>query len=70
MTAEGRTAYIGLGANLGDRFEALWAAVRGLDATPGVDVVRASPVYASEAHTLTPGEEQPAYLTSAPRSRR
>jgi 2-amino-4-hydroxy-6-hydroxymethyldihydropteridine diphosphokinase len=64
VTAEGHAAYIGLGANLGDRFEALRAAVRGLDATPGVDVVRASPVYTSEAHTLTPGEEQPAYLNA------
>jgi 2-amino-4-hydroxy-6-hydroxymethyldihydropteridine diphosphokinase len=57
-------AYIGLGANLGDRLGALRAAVRGLEATRGIDVVRASPVYASEAHTLAPGEKQPAYLNA------
>jgi len=34
------TAYLALGSNLGDRLEHLRAAVRKLDATEGVDVVR------------------------------
>ena len=35
-------AYVGLGANLGEREEALRAAVAGLDATEGVEVVAVS----------------------------
>ncbi len=58
------TAYLALGANLGDRLGALFAAVEALGAHPQVTVQRASPVYEGAAHTLTPDEEQPAYLNA------
>ncbi len=58
------TAYLALGANLGDRLGALRAAVRGLAAHPAVRVLRASPVYESAAHTLRPDEAQPPYLNA------
>ncbi len=41
-------AYIGLGANLGDRFHNLHQAVHLLDATPQVQVVRQSLVYETQ----------------------
>ncbi|GAB5521521.1 MAG: 2-amino-4-hydroxy-6-hydroxymethyldihydropteridine diphosphokinase [Rhodothermales bacterium] len=56
-------AYIGLGANLGNRMAALQAAV---DALAGLgDVKAVSPVYASEAHTLHPAEHAPDFLNAA-----
>lgn len=57
-------AYIGLGANLGDRLGALRGAVAGLQATTGVMVCRVSPVYESAAHTLDPEEVQPPFLNA------
>jgi 2-amino-4-hydroxy-6-hydroxymethyldihydropteridine diphosphokinase len=48
-------AYVGLGANLGDRLAALRAAARRLDDLLGVAVEAASPVYETEAHVL-PGQ--------------
>jgi len=54
------TAYLALGSNLGDRLEHLRAAVRKLDATEGVDVVRSSRVYETEPV----GPPQPAYLNA------
>ncbi len=57
-------AYIALGANLGDRIGALRAAVDGLGAHPEIEVMRASPVYETEAHTLTADEGQPPYLNA------
>ena len=57
-------AYLGLGANLGDRLGALRGAVEGLRAAHGVIVQRASPVYESVAHTLAPEEEQPPFLNA------
>lgn len=64
MTERATLAYIALGANLGDRIGALRAAVEGLGAHPEIEVLRASPVYETEAHTLTPGEGQPPYLNA------
>lgn len=64
MNAPSNVAYIGLGANRGDRIATLREAVRGLEATPGIRVLRASPVYETEAHTLTSDETQPAYLNA------
>jgi 2-amino-4-hydroxy-6-hydroxymethyldihydropteridine diphosphokinase len=64
VTAAEHVAFIALGANLGDRMAALRGALRGLDATPRLRVVQASPVYESVAHTLAPDEEQPAYLNA------
>jgi 2-amino-4-hydroxy-6-hydroxymethyldihydropteridine diphosphokinase len=61
---ETTTAYLALGANLGDRLRALRTAVAGLSATEAIEVLLASPVYETVAHTLTPGERQPAYLNA------
>ncbi len=57
-------AYIALGANLGDRAQALRGAVRQLHQTEGMAVRRVSPVYETRAHTLTPGEVQPPFLNA------
>jgi 2-amino-4-hydroxy-6-hydroxymethyldihydropteridine diphosphokinase len=43
------TAYIGLGANLGDRRTAIERAVQLLDDTDGIAVVEQSPLYETEA---------------------
>ncbi len=58
------TAYIGLGANLGDRAAALRQAVLGLAAHPEVTVAGTSSIYETAPHTLRPGERQPAYLNA------
>lgn len=57
-------AYVGLGANLGDRAGQLAAACRALAAVPGLTPAAASPVYEGPAHTRTPGEVQPPYLNA------
>lgn len=57
---KGVSAYVALGANLGDRLENLRAAVRLLDATPGLAVVRASSVW----ETPAVGPPQPDYLNA------
>lgn len=59
-----RMAYLGLGANLGDRRAHLRAAVDGLDAAEAVRVTGCSPVYETEAHTLAADEEQPPFLNA------
>lgn len=64
MHRETTTAYLALGANLGDRLGALQTAVVGLSAAEAIDVLRASPVYETVAHTLTPDERQPSYLNA------
>lgn len=56
------TAYLGLGSNVGDRRRHLEAAVDGLRETQEVAVRAVSPVYETEAHTLDPEAEQPAFL--------
>lgn len=55
-------AYVGLGANLGDRLGSLRAAVARLDAAPGMRVVACSPVY--ETAPQGPVREQPAFLNA------
>lgn len=62
MDAVEREAYIGLGANLGDREAALREAIRLLDAAEGVRVLRVSPVYETDPVGYT---EQPAFLNMA-----
>lgn len=62
--APGCRAYVALGANLGDRARALRGAVALLGEHPDVDVLRTSPVYEAEAHTITPGEVQPPFLNA------
>ena len=53
-------AYLALGSNLGDRLEHLGEAVRLLEGTDGVDVVRSSRIY----ETDPVGPPQPAYLNA------
>ncbi len=64
MTERATLAYIALGANLGHRIGALRAAVEGLGVHPVIEVLRASPVYETEAHTLMLDEVQPPYLNA------
>lgn len=45
MTARGRQAFVGAGANLGDRAATLRAAIERLAATPGVLTVESSALY-------------------------
>lgn len=54
------SAFLALGSNLGDRLEHLRAAVRRLDATQGIEVVRSSRVYETEPV----GPPQPPYLNA------
>jgi 2-amino-4-hydroxy-6-hydroxymethyldihydropteridine diphosphokinase len=56
----GTKAYLALGSNLGDRLENLSEAVRLLDATEGIDVLRSSRIYETEPV----GPPQPAYLNA------
>lgn len=56
----GTRAYLALGSNLGDRLEHLSRAVRLLDETEDVDVVRSSRIY----ETDPVGPPQPAYLNA------
>jgi 2-amino-4-hydroxy-6-hydroxymethyldihydropteridine diphosphokinase len=55
-------AYVGLGANLGDRLQSLRAAVGQLDAGDGVRVVACSPVY--ETAPQGPLPTQPPFLNA------
>jgi len=55
-------AYIGLGANLGDREAALHAALAALRANPGIEVVAVSRVRETEPWGLA---EQPPFLNAA-----
>ena len=56
----GTKAYLALGSNLGDRLEHLGEAVRLLEGTDGVDVVRSSRIY----ETDPVGPPQSAYLNA------
>jgi 2-amino-4-hydroxy-6-hydroxymethyldihydropteridine diphosphokinase len=58
--ADATSAYLALGANLGDRLEHLREAVRLLAGTDGVEVVRSSRVFETEPV----GPPQPAYLNA------
>jgi len=55
--------YIALGANLGDRIQNLRFALQRLQKAPGLSVLRCSPIYEAEAHTLG-SREQPDYLNA------
>ncbi len=57
-------AFVGLGANLGDRAGQLRTAIRALAAEPEVRAGAVSPVYESAAHTLPGGEAQPPFLNA------
>lgn len=54
-------AFLGIGANLGDRVHTLQQAVRRLHNTPGIQVLSASPVYASAPVGVT---DQPDFLNA------
>ena len=58
-----QSAYIGLGANLGDRESSLRQAVAALDETDGVEVIRVSEVIQTEP--VGGPEGQPLYLNAA-----
>jgi len=55
-------AYVGLGANLGDRAAMLRAAVEQLAAEPGIEIVAVSPVHETEPVGYT---AQPRFLNAA-----
>lgn len=59
-----RTAYLGIGSNLGDRLANLQGAVDGLGATDGIEVVEVSRVYATDP---VGGPEQGEYLNAVVR---
>ena len=54
------TAYVGIGANLGDRRGAIASAVEALAAREGIDVLRSSSLY----RTASVGAEGPDYLNA------
>lgn len=57
--SEARQAFIGMGANLGDRAVTLRAAVDRLRTTPGIEHVEESPVYETDPVGVT---DQPKFL--------
>jgi len=59
-----KTAYIALGSNVGDRFQYLQKATSGFSRHAEIQVIRVSPVYESEAHTVSPEETQYPYLNA------
>jgi 2-amino-4-hydroxy-6-hydroxymethyldihydropteridine diphosphokinase len=68
------TAYIGVGANLGDRRATIERAVTLVDETDGIAVVKQSPLYETDPVGTEPvvpdavgGAEQPTYLNGAVR---
>jgi 2-amino-4-hydroxy-6-hydroxymethyldihydropteridine diphosphokinase len=54
-------AYVGMGSNLGDRVAALAAALRALEAVPGIGVAAVSRVYESEPWGIA---DQPAFANA------
>ena len=56
------TAYLGLGANVGDRLANLERALELLNATGGISVVKCSSIYETEPWGVT---EQPRFLNAA-----
>ena len=56
--------FIGLGSNLGERFEHLQWATLQLAGHAHIQFLAASSVYTSEAHVLADGDTQPAYLNA------
>ena len=58
------TAYLSLGSNKGDRLRHLRCAVEQLHRHEALRVEAASPVYETEAHTVSSEEEQPSFLNA------
>ncbi len=69
MSAATVSAFVGLGANVGDRLAALQAAVDAIASLPGVRVDAASEVYETEAHVLPGQSPQPDHLNAVVRLR-
>jgi 2-amino-4-hydroxy-6-hydroxymethyldihydropteridine diphosphokinase len=59
------SAYLALGSNLGDRLATLQRGVDGLDARPGLEILRSSRVYETEPV----GPPQPRYLNAVVEAR-
>lgn len=57
-------AYIGLGANVGDRLAALQRAVQAMADWPETDIAATSPIYETEAHVLPGADRQPDHLNA------
>lgn len=55
---------VGLGSNLGERWQRLSEAVRTLTRRDHMTIVRVSPVYESQAVTRSPDDTQPPYLNA------
>jgi 2-amino-4-hydroxy-6-hydroxymethyldihydropteridine diphosphokinase len=64
---EPRTAYVGLGSNLGERLDTLEAALVSLDDAERVSVAAVSSVYETAPVGLPGDEDQPAYLNAVAR---
>ena len=58
-------AFVGLGANVGDRLGALRAAVAAMDGLPGTRVVAVSAAWETEAHVPPGAPPQPDHLNAA-----
>lgn len=69
MSAGAADAFVGLGANVGDRLGALRSAVRALTSLPSTEAVSVSPVYETEAHVLPGQPPQPDHLNAVVRLR-
>ncbi len=64
MNSQCKQVYLGLGANLGEKLEHLQWAVQQLLEMTGIEGVKCSPVYESEAHVLDEEDVEPAYLNA------
>jgi len=69
MTMDARSAFVGAGANRGERLANLRRAARHLAAGDAVSNLEASPVYETEAHTPDPDDDAPSYLNAVLRLR-
>jgi 2-amino-4-hydroxy-6-hydroxymethyldihydropteridine diphosphokinase len=69
MTMDARSAFVGAGANRGERLANLHRAARHLAAGDAVSNLEASPVYETEAHTPDPDGGAPSYLNAVLRLR-
>ncbi len=57
-------AFVGLGANVGERLAALQRAVEAMRRWPGTEVVAASSIYETEAHVRPGADPQPDHLNA------
>jgi len=69
VPADAVTVCIALGANQGDRLAQLRMGYQALRARSAIELIAASPVYASEAHTWEEKDTAPAYLNAVVKAR-